>query len=338
MAEKINVGGQAVLEGVMMRSPRSFAVAVRRPNGDIVIREERWISIWDRLKFLKKPFLRGAIVMFEALYNGLSALSFSANEAAREEKEGEMEADALSPLALTFTIIFSLAFGLLLFVGLPHALTWGVGRAAGTNLDVDSFAFHLIDGAIKLAIFIAYIWLISLLKEVRRVFQYHGAEHKSIFTYENGEELTVQNARKYTTYHPRCGTSFLIMVLLISIFIFAVVFPYVPKFSESVFVNQALNVLMKIFLMFPIAGLSYEFTKLSGKHPHNPVVKIFIQPGLWMQRLTTIEPDDDQLEVALVALKTSLWRETQEDKKGEPLTLPFQTVKNIDELDLRLAA
>jgi uncharacterized protein YqhQ len=313
---RCDVGGQAVIEGVMMRSPRSFAVACRLPSGEIVLREQRWQSIWDRLKFLRWPLLRGGVVLIEALVNGMSALSFSAKqqeraEAARsEEATGQPEAaaapgaaDNTAANAASFTgvIVLSIALALGLFVALPHLITWLLG------LSTDTFAFHLVDGLIKVTILVGYIGGIGLMSEIRRVYMYHGAEHKSIFTLEQGLELTVENARGQSRFHPRCGTSFLVMVILVSVFLFAVLLR--QPLSSSTVVDHLLKILIKIPLMFPVAGLSYEGIKLSGKFRDHPVVRVLVAPGLWLQRLTTREPTDDQLEVALVALRKTLWRE-----------------------------
>ena len=306
-----DVGGQAVLEGVMMRSPKCLAIAVRKPSGEIVLKEDVWVSIWDKLKFLRKPFLRGGVVLFESLHNGIKALSFSARHAGLEPvKQGEAAKEPTS-LAITGTIVFSLAIGIAMFVALPHFLTWLAGKGLGNEglQGGQSVSFHLVDGLIKMSIFVGYLWAISRMKEIHRVFQYHGAEHKSIWTYEKGEDLTVENARKNTRLHPRCGTSFLIIVLMVSIFIFSTVFPFMPRFSETTWLNQLAYVFIKIPLMFPVAGLAYEATKLSGKYPKSPLVRVFTWPGLMLQKITTQEPDDAQLEIALAALRTTLWRE-----------------------------
>jgi len=320
MADKgstCNVGGQAVIEGVMMRSPRSFAVVCRRPGGEIVIREERWHSIWDRLKFLRWPFLRGGVVLLEALVNGMGALSFSAQQQEQRDKNKGNEdrgdednenkkqnaggGSARAAASFTGVLVLSIAMAMGLFVALPHLLTWLLG------FDPNSFAFHLVDGGIKVTILVAYIGGIGLMQEIGRVYMYHGAEHKSIYAYEKGLELTVDNARQQSRFHPRCGTSFLVMVILVSVFLFAVLLRH--PLSSSTLVDHLLKILVKIPLMFPVAGLSYEGIKLSGKFRDNPVVRVLVTPGLWLQRLTTREPTDDQLEVALLALRKTLWRE-----------------------------
>jgi len=301
--KQIKVGGQAVIEGIMMRSPRTFTVVVRRPDGQLSVREDRWYSPMERWPFLRRPLLRGCVVMYEALFNGIQALTYSAQESLGEEEE------KLSPFALAGTIATAICGAMLLFVVMPHVATLGLGTLFDVELGVRSVWFHVVDGIIKVAIFVAYILLISLLKDIRRVFQYHGAEHKSIHAYEKGEELTIENARKYPTLHNRCGTAFLLLVLVLSIFLFTAVFPFVPKdlLGNRVMTN-IMYILIKIALMFPIAGLSYEIIRLGDKL-NNPVLNLVLLPGLWLQKLTTREPSDDQIEVALVALKRTLEKE-----------------------------
>ncbi len=301
--QQIKVGGQAVIEGIMMRAPKTFTVVVRKPDGNLSVREDRWYSPMERWPLLKKPFLRGAIVLYEALFNGIQALTYSAQEALGEEEE------PLGPWALAGTIGMAIGGAVLLFVVVPHVATLGIGWLSGTDLGVRSVWFHVIDGVIKVSLFIAYVFLISLLKDIRRVFQYHGAEHKSIHVYEKGEELTVENARKYSTVHNRCGTAFILLVLVFSIFLFTVVFPFLPRdLLGSRIITNAFYIIIKIMLLLPIAGASYEIIRL-GERIDNPVLKLLLLPGLWMQKLTTREPSDDQLEVALVALKRTLEKE-----------------------------
>jgi len=301
--QQIRVGGQAVIEGIMMRAPKTFTVVVRRPDGGLSVREDRWYSPMEKWPLLKKPILRGCIVLYEALFNGIQALTYSAQEALGEEEE------KLGPWALGGTIALALGGAVLLFVVIPHLATLGVGALAGADLGVRSVWFHLIDGIIKVSIFVGYIALISLLKEIRRVFQYHGAEHKSIHAYEKGEELTVENARKHPTLHARCGTAFLLLVLVFSIFLFTAVFPLLPKdFLGSKILTNVFYIAVKIALMLPIAGCSYEIIRISQKY-NNPVLNTLLLPGMWLQKLTTREPSDDQIEVALVALKKTLEKE-----------------------------
>lgn len=321
----IRAGGQAVIEGVMMRSPRFFSIAVRRADGKIVLREERWQSLSERQKTFKRPVFRGVSTLIETIVNGIQALSFSADIAAKEEEkkeEGSLSDEkaksdkkkkkgGISKSAMTLTILSAFALAIALFVVLPHVLTLLFGRIFNWKLDVNSLAFHIIDGVIKIAIFIVYIWAISLIKDVRRVFEYHGAEHKSIFAYEEGESLSVESARKFGTRHPRCGTSFLLVVLIISIFLFAVVFPFLPQLkSLNQVIRQIIFMLIKIILLFPIAGLSYEAIRAASKSK-NPILKALVWPGVALQNITTHEPDDSQIEIALLALVNVLLRESQ---------------------------
>jgi uncharacterized protein YqhQ len=297
----IRVGGQAVIEGVMMRAPKSMAIAVRRPDGKIFVKEHRWRSLSERWSFLRWPFIRGSLVLIETLINGMQALTFSANQALEEEEE------SLGQWALFFTILLALGAGILLFVVLPHVISGLVGRLFGVSLGVEHFLFHVIDGIVKIIILLGYIWVISLFKEIRRIFEYHGAEHKSVYAYEAGEALTVENAKRFSTLHPRCGTAFILVVLVMSMFFFATVFPFVPTLEgHSGVVNQTFAIFMKILFMFPIAGIAYEMIKYSSRNMERGLIRWAILPGLWMQKLTTREPSDEQLEVALAALDSAL--------------------------------
>ncbi|MFO0728578.1 MAG: DUF1385 domain-containing protein [Myxococcota bacterium] len=326
------VGGQAVIEGVMMRGPRSFAVAARRPNGTIVIREDAWVGLFDRLPFLKWPLLRGTAVLVESLFNGIQALNFSslvqaeaerAQEASAPSGEAPPTAAAVETVpashapsskdkaAIAATLAFSFVLALGMFVALPHLLAFGTGVITKHDLGVDSFAFHALDGAFKIAIFVAYIWAISRIPEIKRVFQYHGAEHMAINVYEHELPLTVENARRFTTFHARCGTSFILFVLTLSIFVFAAIFPFIPKVSEVTILNHLAMVAIKIPLMLPLAGLAYEVNRYAAKHPEAAWVQLIVFPGRLMQKLTTQPPSDDQLEIALAAMRAALRREAE---------------------------
>lgn len=326
------VGGQAVLEGVMMRSENSFAVACRRADGRIVVRESEWRSIQKKFRFLRWPFFRGSIVLVESLVNGFSALSFSAaqmeeaNEAApnadvesdspkggvsavREENSEDSpqienngtHAKQLSGPMIGLTFAASIALALGLFVGVPHVLALLLGMKS------DTFLFHMVDGVIKVFMVVGYMAAISLMPEIRRVYMYHGAEHQSIAAYEANDDLVVERAKKYSRFHPRCGTSFLFIVILVSILLFAAVLR--TEWVRHGVLDQALKILVKVPLMLPVAGISYEVLKLSGKLKNSRFAMIPAAPGLWLQRLTTREPDDDQRAVALAALRKTLWRE-----------------------------
>jgi len=322
-----------VIEGVMMRSPRFLSVAIRRQDGKLVLREERWVSFAERRRAFKRRFLRGVAILAETIVNGIQALSFSADVAAKEEEEklqesssgasveadepkkkrkGRKKKEGLSGAAMAFTIIVAFALAMAMFVVLPHVLTLLFGRVLHWRLDVESAAFHIIDGAIKIAIFVAYIWAISLMKDIRRVFEYHGAEHKSIFAYENKKPLSVASTEEFGTHHPRCGTSFLLVVLIISIFLFAVVFPFVPRLTGvNKALRQAVFILVKIALMFPIAGISYEVIRAASRSK-SPIIRVLIWPGVALQRITTRTPDSSQVEVALLALISVLLRESND--------------------------
>ncbi len=297
-----SIGGQAVIEGVMMRSPKFIAIAVRKPSRKIVIYSKPFVSISQKFPILKKPVLRGVVLLMESLIQGIEALSFSANKAGDDEENGE----PLSHWAIAFSILSAFVLGIGLFVALPHFLT--------AILTKHSFVtphnplFHLLDGFLKVMILLVYVYLISRMKDIHRVFQYHGAEHKSIYTFEDGDDLSVQNAKKKSTLHPRCGTSFLLFLILISILIFSIVFPFFSfsDLSSNVVLNHTLMIVVKIFLMVPIAGLAYEFIKICAFRIKNPFFKALIWPGLTLQHLTTKEPSDDQLEVGLASLKQVL--------------------------------
>ncbi|MBM2838013.1 MAG: hypothetical protein HW415_638 [Deltaproteobacteria bacterium] len=300
MSVKLNVGGQAVIEGVMMRSPTSFAIAVRKPSGEIATLVEPLKLLSERSRLFKLPIIRGVITLISALFLGVRALNFSA-DMAMEEEEGKdkKEKKEMGSLAMGLTVAFSLGLGILLFFVLPLYLTKLLKTVIPT-VGSSEFTFNLVDGAIRVAIFVVYIMGISMMKDIKRVFQYHGAEHKSIYAFEAGEELTVENARKHSSLHPRCGTSFLLTVMLVSILVFSFLSHEMP------FWKTALSRLVFIPL---IAGLSYEFIRYSGKKIGSKGMGLLMAPGLWLQKLTTREPSDDQLEVALISLKEALKNE-----------------------------
>jgi uncharacterized protein YqhQ len=311
MLNKINVGGQAVIEGVMMRAPSSVSVSVRAPNGEIVNKTIKYNSITQKFKFLSKPFFRGIVVLIESLIIGIKALNFSASIAQSEEKETKS-----SKFTQVFSIIFAFFLGMIIFVVTPHILTLLLGNLFNISITTRSFSFHIIDGAIKIIFFISYVLIISLLPDIKRIFQYHGAEHKSIYAHEFGEDLTVENIRKYSTLHPRCGTSFIMFVIIISILIFSIIYPFMPHFIFlGKWGEKALLVIIKIPLLFPIASISYEILKLSDKKVKSNVsqntwfsllINAMIKPGLLIQKITTAEPTDDQIEVAISSLQNAL--------------------------------
>ncbi|MDR2884560.1 MAG: DUF1385 domain-containing protein [Deferribacteraceae bacterium] len=289
----LNIGGQAVIEGVMMRAPGQLAIAVRTPDNGIVIRKEP-IKI-DHSKLFKLPFFRGMVGLYDALVLGVKALNFSAQHSGNED-------EVLSKKETFLSLALGLGLGLLLFVFLPLWLT-NLLKYVFPLIEQSFLLFNAVDGVIRVIFFLIYIVAISQMKDIKRVFEYHGAEHKSIFTYEAGLELTVENARKMSRLHPRCGTSFLLIVMLVAI----VVFSMIPKDSDFIIKLGSRVVLLPI-----IAGISYEVLKLSGRYSGNSVVRILIAPGLWLQRLTTREPDDSQLEVAITSIKAALADENVE--------------------------
>lgn len=277
---KVFVGGQAVIEGVMMRGPGYIATAVREPSGEIVVKKEPFQSIGDTYPLLKKPLIRGVVSLGESLYHGMKALSFSAQAA------GE-EGDELSDKEIILTMVFALVMAIVLFVIVP---TYGAKFLHSTT--DDARILNTVEGILRLLIFLAYIAAISMMKDIRRVFEYHGAEHKTIHAYENGQPLDVEHIRSYSTLHPRCGTNFMLIVMIVSIFVFA--FLGWPDLWE--------RILSRIVLLPLIAGVSYEIIRFAGRSKQGWVA-CAIAPGLWLQKMTTREPSDDQIEVAIKALE-----------------------------------
>jgi uncharacterized protein YqhQ len=368
--KEIIVGGQAVIEGVMMRAPNSYAVAVRRQDGRIVVKSERLPKLSEKYPILRVPILRGGAVLIHSMALGIKALNFSAEVAfdeqasALEEKtEGRPAARAAAAGAIMTTahpietpdrfadsgasgaagesgafgssktgataagsIAFALFFNILIFIVLPLLLTnilfvysgWGNAPMAAVDQNAaagapwyqaawmwlqaylkpvrPSVAFNLVDGVIRMIFFVLMIYGFSRMNDIKRVFEYHGAEHKTVFAWEAGEELTVGNARRHSRLHPRCGTSFLMVVMLVSIALFSVV-----KFDSLI-----LNLLTRIALIPLIAGVSYEIIRAAGQKETSRIFSIITRPGIWLQNLTTREPSDDQLEVAIYALNESL--------------------------------
>lgn len=296
MTESPTIGGQAVLEGVMMRSPHGFTVAVRKggkPGADIVVLKETLRPLGERFPLLKKKIIRGSAALFEAMWLGVRALNFSANEAL-EDEDGRKE--EIGPLALTGTLVLAVAFALGLFLALPLLLTNLLGMKYGA-VSGNSLVFNLTDGVLRVALFLGYVSGISFMKDIRRVFEYHGAEHKAIAAYEAGVDLTVENAKQYSRIHPRCGTSFLLAVVALSIIVFSLIPGGWPLWAKAA---------SRVVLLPLLAGLSYEFIKETAKKRGRPLIEIVIRPGLWLQRLTTREPSGDQIEVAIRALKEAL--------------------------------
>jgi uncharacterized protein YqhQ len=281
LKKKPMIGGQAVIEGVMMKGPERIATAVREPSGCISVRVESVHSIGERFPLLKKPLLRGVVALGEALIYGLKALSFSAQAAGEEGEE-------LSTKEIAMTMAAAFGLAVLLFVVLPtYAAKFIHGAVTDPRL------LNLFEGVLRLSIFFAYVAAISSLSDIRRVFQYHGAEHKTIYAYEAGVPLEVESIRHYSRLHPRCGTNFLLIVMLVSIFMFA--FLGWP--------DLWLRIVSRIVLMPLVAGISYEIIRFAGNNCEKNWVSVCMKPGMWLQYMTTREPSDDQIEVAIRALE-----------------------------------
>jgi uncharacterized protein YqhQ len=289
MSNGAAIGGQAVLEGVMMRSPSNWALAVRKPDGEIAEVNRPIRSVMSRHWFFRLPILRGVIALGESLAIGFRALAISANYAAQEEgDEGEVQTE-LSRGSLIFAFAIAIGFALMLFKVTPALITsWLPIETTGW--------FVIVEGAIRVSIFVLYLLVISLLPDLRRVFQYHAAEHKVINAYEAGEELVPERVQRFSLIHPRCGTAFLLWVMVIAIFVFAF-------FGRP---HWYWLIASRILLLPLIAGLAYELIRFAGKHTGNRVLMTLLAPGLWLQRLTTREPSLDQLEVSIRALKEVL--------------------------------
>ena len=301
--KEIAVGGQAVIEGVMMRGPEKIATAVRRADNSIEVKQEEFISITQKNKFLGLPLIRGFASLIEMMGLGMRTLGFSAqrweldNEEEESGKKQKSDKAKKAEEALSYVIAFALAMFLFGFV--PYF------AAKLLHMDKHNLYFNLIAGVIRIIFFVSYVWIISFMKDVKRLFQYHGAEHKSVYAYEKQDKLNPEKVQKYSTLHPRCGTSFMFFVLLISLFVFTIVDFFVGHFLGSL-PHYAVRWMYHILLIPFVSGISYEVLKLSGKNINHPLVKLMTVPGMAIQRITTQPPSDDQIEVALVALKCAL--------------------------------
>ena len=295
MEKKFQYGGMAAIEGVMMRGPKDTALAVRQPDGGIVLEIEANSDAAKRYPFLKWPFIRGTYVLIESMVVGIRMLNKSANMSMAEEEE------ELTAGEILFTGMLAFVLAIVLFVALPTGIVHFTRQYLGGVVEQ-----NIIEGIIRIVFFLVYIYAISKMDEIDRVFMYHGAEHKSIHTLEAGEELVVENARRHSTLHPRCGTSFLLIVMVISILVFALL-------GEG---SLFYRVWSRIAVFPIVAGLGYEFIKLSAICYDKGWAKWLIAPGLWLQKFTTREPDDQQLEVALTALKAVLKNQDKSDQEA----------------------
>ncbi|MDR2051248.1 MAG: DUF1385 domain-containing protein [Deltaproteobacteria bacterium] len=299
--ESLAVGGQAVMEGVMMRNGDVYSIAVRRADGEIVAASRPWFTL-ARGSFFKKPCIRGFPLLLETMINGIKALNFSAELALQGEGE------ELKPWQLALTLAAAMLFAVGLFIVTPHFLTMLLGYL-GISGGVEFFSFHLWDGLIKFSIFLCYIAAISCLRDIRRVFQYHGAEHKAISAYESSfRPVDVELAERQSRLHPRCGTTFLLFVLSIAIILHVLLLPLLLFFwvPENAFYKHGVVIVLKLLLMIPISSLAYEAIRLGARLGDNFFGKIMRAPGLLLQTLTTREPDRRQLEVSLTALNEAL--------------------------------
>ena len=343
------IGGQAVLEGVMMRSPSSFAVAVRRADGSINIKE-RPVTVGVS-KWSKVPLVRGMVTLVESLRLGSEALKFSA-ELYEKDMEAAEKASALSTLLMGLAMPFK-SFGLALaslmsradnepaapaaeegrqantgailtivavafMIALPQLLAWGASSLFGLNLEIRSPKFQLLTGLFKLIVVLGYLLLIRRVPEIRRVFQYHGAEHKTISTYEAEEPLVVANAKAKTTLHPRCGTTFLVLTVLVSIVVWTALGPLLPVIHGPKIVEQLAFIAMKVPFLPVLAGITFELQRFTARYCMTGPLRALLVPGFLVQKITTIEPDDEQLEIALASMRATIWREEVGVEKALP--------------------
>jgi len=296
--EETLVGGQAVIEGVMMRAPHSYCVAVRKPTGEIVAEQQPLFRMSERYPIFKLPVLRGIGTLYQAMKLGLKALRFSATAALETEQKGGKAAE-ISNWALTLNLVFSVGFFIFLYKFIPLYLVTSLEKwfpALSGRI-----AFNAADGLIRLAIFLVFLFVVSRMKDIRRVFEYHGAEHKVVFNFESGQPVTVQNAQSFTTFHPRCGTSFLLVVMIVSMVVYALV----P------FDGFGMKLLSRVVLLPVIAGLSYELIRFAAKR-RGSTLATMTAPGLWLQRITTKPPSDEQAAVAIQALDGAMSLEQEQ--------------------------
>lgn len=300
-----SIGGQAVIEGVMMRGPHKIAVAVRKPDGEIIIeeKENKEMGKWSKI-----PIIRGCVSFVSSMVIGVQALMFSAKffETDGEKKENEKDEnnEENSENMPNWMIYLSVFLAVIMSVGLFIILPNLVSNLLVKNREENAVMYNLVESVVKILIFLGYILLVSQMKDIQRTFEYHGAEHKTIFCYENGEELIPENVKKYSRFHPRCGTSFLLFVVIVSILIFSIV---------GVHEKAIVNIAIRIILLPLIAGISYEIIKFAGKSK-NKYVTWLNAPGKWLQRFTTRNPDETQIEVAIAALKAVIPENEDDDK------------------------
>ncbi|NLK65633.1 MAG: DUF1385 domain-containing protein [Tissierellia bacterium] len=304
--KKTSIGGQALIEGIMMKGPSKIATAVRKPDGEIEIKESEINPIFKH-KFFKLPLIRGSFVLIDALINGVKELMYSAEFYGEDYEEDALDKflkkvfkDKADTAIIYSSVALALAFSVVIFILGPTYLTNLL-----KNLISNSLLLNLTEGIVRVLLFVGYVYLVSKLEDIKRVFMYHGAEHKTIYCYEYGEELTVENVRKYSTLHPRCGTSFMINVMLISIIVF----------SFFGWPNPFLRLLIRLSMLPLIAGLSYELNRYVGRSTtDNIFTRIITYPGFLIQKITTLEPDDSMMEVAIAAMDKVIPRGGEDDR------------------------
>ena len=294
------VGGQAVLEGVMMRSPHAWAIACRKPSGEISVHSEPLERLSEKHKWMGWPVVRGVITLGHAMSLGFRALKFSANTALDElmPEKTENKKLEISGWVAAVNIVFSLGFFIFMYKFLPLVAATELKRV--NPIFAEQIVFNLVDGVIRIGLFLLFIWGVSLFKDIRRVYEYHGAEHKTVYAFENGDPLEIPAVQKYTTYHPRCGTSFLMTVMIISILVYTLV-PVTTFWARFG---------IRIALLPVIAGVSYEIIRFAAKH-RGSLFALMTAPGMWLQRVTTQPPSDDQAQCAIVALNQAMELEKQ---------------------------
>ncbi|MBM2841267.1 MAG: hypothetical protein HW412_1795 [Bacteroidetes bacterium] len=323
----MQVGGQAVLEGVMMRAPGMVATAVRRANGEIVVKKERHISLAEKFPLFKLPVVRGALGLVEMMVIGMRTLNFSAEVAMQDVDSGKGNGHLLTTdpaetkairrkdsLKLGLTVTFSLVLGVAIFFVTPLLIATVL-----FNVDQQPLTFNLLAGVVRITLLLVYLLAISMLKDIKRLFQYHGAEHKAVFAFEKGEGLTVEAASRQSRFHPRCGTSFLLIVMIVSIFLFSVLDALIIGWLGQLTLTTRL--LTHLPLIPLVGGFSYEVIKASAKRSETFIGKIVVAPGLWLQKITTKEPDESMLEVAILALRAALGQDDESQRISDSLAL-----------------
>lgn len=305
MSKKTSIGGQALIEGIMMKGPDKTCIAVRKPDGEIELEYMKEKHLKDKYAFFGLPVIRGVVAFIESMISGYKALMISAEKSGFDDEESKEDGNKLFGVLMVVASVLGVAIALTLFMWAPARIFDLLKYAVGEGI---APLRSLFEGTLKILIFVAYVYFVSKTKDIKRVFMYHGAEHKTIFCYECGGDLTPEKAKNFKRFHPRCGTSFLILMLLVSIIVNGIIANLFPAIT----LNRILWVAIKILLVPLICGLGYELIKICGKYD-NLLTRIISAPGMWLQRLTTKEPDDDMLEVAIAALEAVIPEDSEKD-------------------------